>query len=65
MQIIICFQKGCFAQSIRILNVTIKKLRFIEKGRNIDGYKNTSKKRLEDLFTKPKRPKTSIPIPRP
>ena len=32
---------------------------------NIDGYTNMPKKLLEDLFTKPQKPKTPILIPRP
>ena len=45
-----------------MLNSTISYLRTIAKGRNIDCYKNMSKKQLEDI--KPQRSKKPIPFPR-
>ena len=48
-----------------MLNLTINELRLIAKRRNMDGYKSLSKKQLEDLFTKSKRSKIPISIPRP
>ena len=52
-----------------MLNLSISELRLIAKARNTDGYKNMSKKQLEDLFTKPQRSKTpnkpiSVPSPK-
>ena len=40
-----------------MLNQTINELRSVAKGRNIDGYKNISKNKLDDLFFKPQRSK--------
>ena len=48
-----------------MLNLTNSEIKLIAKRRNIDGYKNISKKQLEFLFTKSQRSKIPIPIPRP
>ena len=43
-----------------MLNLTIRD----QLQRNIDGYKNISKRQLEDLFTRLQGPKIPIPLPR-
>ena len=44
-------------------NLTISESRSIAKGRNIDGYKNTSKNNLTSFFLNDKHPKSEMPRP--
>ena len=53
----IVLKEKSFPSFIRMLKQIINELRSVAKGRNIDGYKNMSKNKLDDLFFKPQRSK--------
>ena len=46
-----CFKLKKISGYIKMLNLTISELIWIEKRRNMDGYKNMSKQQLENLVT--------------